>query len=58
MCSPYCQYTTANVIKVHAIDTVMSNLLIDGDFYLKAMLTTIMIQDAELAEIYHEVTDT
>lgn len=54
VCAPYGQYTTADVIKVHAVDTVVSNLRIDSDFYLKATLTTVVIQDSELAEIYYD----
>lgn len=33
-------------------------LHIDSDFYLKATITTVVIQDSELAEIYQEAIDT
>eukprot|EP00961_Rhodomonas_salina_P072100 967978-Rhodomonas_salina.1 len=42
VCAPYGQYTTPDILKVHPIDNVISNLEIDADFYAKATLTTVV----------------
>ena len=51
-CAPYGQYTTLDVCKVHTIENVISNLLIDPSYYQKVTLTTVVVGSIELQRIY------
>lgn len=53
ICAPYGQYTTPDVCKIHPIDTIISNLEIDPEYYCKVHITTAVVNRGELAEIYN-----
>ncbi len=58
-CAPYGQYTTLDICKIHPLDTVISNLEIDPEYYQKVSLTTVVIGRGELNSIYTQTaTDT
>jgi m7GpppX diphosphatase len=54
VCAPYGQYTTFDACKIQPVETVISNLEIDPDYYRKARITTALIGRGELAEIYEK----
>ncbi|EKX33629.1 hypothetical protein GUITHDRAFT_120149 [Guillardia theta CCMP2712] len=51
-CAPYGSYTTLDVIKVHPLDTVISNLQNDSEYYRKATLTTVVVGNGTLLGVY------
>jgi len=51
-CAPYGSYTTLDVLKVHPLDTVISNLEIDPEYYLKVTLSTVVVGNAALLGVY------
>eukprot|EP00960_Hanusia_phi_P075096 768373-Hanusia_phi.AAC.13 len=51
-CAPYGSYTTLDVFKVHPLDSVIGNLDMDGDYYRKATLSTIVVGNAGLLAVY------
>ena len=51
-CAPYGQYTTVDVCKIHPMQTVISNLQIDFNYYLKARIVTVVVGNRELTKIF------
>eukprot|EP00960_Hanusia_phi_P064814 765923-Hanusia_phi.AAC.9 len=51
-CAPYGSYTTLDILKVHPLDTVIGNLDMDGDYYRKATLSTVVVGNAALLAVY------
>lgn len=51
-CAPYGSYTTLDVLKVHPLDTVISNLEIDPEYYRKVTLSTVVVGNANLLNVY------
>jgi m7GpppX diphosphatase len=52
VCAPYGHYTTPDIFKIHPVDNVISNLLIDTDFYRKATITTVVVGRGDLHSVY------
>lgn len=51
-CAPYGSYTTVDVFKMQPLDMVIKNLEIDSDYYKKANLTTVVVGNSRLMQIY------
>lgn len=52
VCAPYGHYTTPDIFKIHPVDNVISNLQIDGSFYRKATITTVVVGKGDLHGVY------
>jgi hypothetical protein len=52
VCAPYGQYTTSDICKIHTLENVISNLEIDSDYYKKVVMTTVVVGNGDLLNIY------
>lgn len=52
---PYMQYNHRDVYRIHALNNVISNLYIDGDFYQKAVIQVSLAKDSALLKVYKQI---
>ncbi|EKX35190.1 hypothetical protein GUITHDRAFT_146688 [Guillardia theta CCMP2712] len=51
-CAPYGCYTTMDALKIYPLDSIISNLGIDKDYFKKTSITTVVYGNATLLNIY------
>lgn len=51
-CAPYGCYTTMDALKIYPLDSIISNLQIDGDYFKKTNITTVVYGNVSLLNIY------
>eukprot|EP00960_Hanusia_phi_P038760 753585-Hanusia_phi.AAC.3 len=52
-CAPYGCYTTIDPMKMYPLDSIISNLTIDGAYFKKANITTVIYGNVNLLNIYN-----
>lgn len=52
-CAPYGCYTTMDALKIYPLDSIISNLQIDGDYFHKVGITTVIYGNPQLLNIFN-----
>jgi len=52
-CAPYGCYTTMDALKIYPLDSIISNLQIDGSYFRKVGITTVIYGNPQLLSIFN-----